>query len=314
MSPEEILSYTSSARRLGANTVKFTGGEPLLREDLPEIYAGIVGQGYSVSIETNGTIIDEDQLSAFDLCKPMQVSVSIDSASEREHDDFRGATGSWARACEFVGELVSRGISTQIIASTADYSVDAVHALFNLARRLKANSLRINPITPLGRGEQLDTGRYRNAHRRISFAREVHERYNEDVRVSMPEAFLSLDRLRCKASCSIDRLIGILPDGKTSFCGIGYSRPDLIFGDLRQQPLGEIWSYAPLLKELRAAVPWGIQGICSECIHLAHCKGYCVMENYVLSGSFRAPNVLCSAAEEQGLFPPSRKVPTDESG
>jgi radical SAM protein with 4Fe4S-binding SPASM domain len=57
MTTREIMDYLGQAAALGFLSVRFTGGEPLLREDFEEIYLFARRRGLRVTIFTNGTRI-----------------------------------------------------------------------------------------------------------------------------------------------------------------------------------------------------------------------------------------------------------------
>jgi len=55
--------------------------------------------------------------------------------------------------------------------------------------------------------------------------------------------------------CNIRRIIGVLPDGSYSLCGIGTNVPELIFGHPDRDSLKEIWFHTNILNELREGLP-----------------------------------------------------------
>src|SRR5689334_21070574 len=94
---EEVRSVLEQAVRLGAEHVKFTGGEPLARRDLPALVAHAHGLGLRVSIETNGLLLREKLLRTLDRrgASP-HFYVSLDGAVARTHDRFRMRPGAFA--------------------------------------------------------------------------------------------------------------------------------------------------------------------------------------------------------------------------
>ena len=87
----------SDAKALGLQSVKITGGEPLLYNELPSLLSFLDSQGLNVSIETNGTLLDEEIVSHIKTTNVQQVSVSVDAASEdylsTSHPLARGTEG-----------------------------------------------------------------------------------------------------------------------------------------------------------------------------------------------------------------------------
>jgi cyclic pyranopterin phosphate synthase len=57
MTAEEIAKIARIACELGMRKIKLTGGEPLLREDLPKIVKGIAKHADEVSLTTNGVLL-----------------------------------------------------------------------------------------------------------------------------------------------------------------------------------------------------------------------------------------------------------------
>lgn len=53
MTVEEIVA---ECERLGNRRITFTGGEPLIQKDAPELVAALLDAGYEVNIETNGAV------------------------------------------------------------------------------------------------------------------------------------------------------------------------------------------------------------------------------------------------------------------
>lgn len=90
ISPREVGRLIRVARELGIRSVKFTGGEPLVRTDLEEIVARTVREIPDVSLTTNGSMLEAraDGLRAAGL---KRVNVSIDSI---DPDRFRSLRGS----------------------------------------------------------------------------------------------------------------------------------------------------------------------------------------------------------------------------
>lgn len=89
LSAEEIAEILRVSGKLGIRTVKFTGGEPLLREDLPEIIAAMP-PGIESSLTTNATLL-ADRARELKEAGLSRVNVSLDSL---RRDRYRQITGS----------------------------------------------------------------------------------------------------------------------------------------------------------------------------------------------------------------------------
>jgi SynChlorMet cassette radical SAM/SPASM protein ScmF len=311
LSAGEFLDIASEAKALGLKYIKLTGGEPLIRDDIADLYTGLIEQGFGVSIETNGTIHSADMIDSLAQDPPLQVAVSLDSADPERHDRIRGVPGSWERAVRFIRLLTSMEIRSQTIMTVSACETDEVREMVTLLNGLGVHTLKINTIAPMGRGERVAPDR-RDIAEQIEFAKQVHAMFGPAVSVNIPPAFVPLARLPGSSQCSIRNLIGVLPDGRASLCGMGLTMPELVAGDLREDSLVRLWRSSPLLRQLRAEVPSGLEGVCSVCMHRAHCLGHCVMENYMRKGRLTASNEFCERTYQIGLFPQTRLGAPDE--
>ncbi|MBD3278892.1 MAG: radical SAM protein [Candidatus Aegiribacteria sp.] len=312
-SPVQFSMLLDQAADLGLKHVKFTGGEPLLREDFPEIYcvASKHPAVLEVDVETNGTLQPEGLWKAFAKNRPNSVAVSLDSVKPDLHDDFRNTPGAWNRTVAFIHKLVELEINTQVIMSTADFLVEPVLEMAAFCGNAGVSSLKVNPVQPIGRGTGMNIPAL-GMEKILEFSRQVFSKCGGSVRLDLPPALMPLGRLPAVGHCPIHNLMGILPDGGVSFCGIGFSCPELVMGNFLRKSLRIIWNDSPILKKIRRELPEELQGICSNCIHKNSCLAKCLMQNYYSCGGFTASYWMCTAADEEGLFPKTRKILTND--
>ena len=118
----------------GVCLIAFEGGEPLLREDLPEILAYSKALGMSTSIITNGVLLSRK----IDSIAPYidgSVYVSLDGVGET-HDKIRGSKGCYDKAIEGIRSCKGKAFVT-INTTIMKENVGDVPELVKLARELK---------------------------------------------------------------------------------------------------------------------------------------------------------------------------------
>jgi cyclic pyranopterin phosphate synthase len=135
---EEIERLTRLFHRLGLRKVRLTGGEPLLRHDLPELVAMLAGfPGLDLALTTNGTLLERhaEALAAAGLGR---VTVSLDSL---EDEVFRRMND-----VDFPVARVLDGIEAAAAAGLGPIKVNAVvrrglndAGLVDLARHFKGS-------------------------------------------------------------------------------------------------------------------------------------------------------------------------------
>ena len=107
ITPREVERLVSVAREFGLRSVKFTGGEPLVRDDLEEIIGRTVEQIPDVSLTTNGSML-AGRAEALRDAGLKRVNVSVDSIDPREFREIRH--GSLAPVLRGIREALRVGL------------------------------------------------------------------------------------------------------------------------------------------------------------------------------------------------------------
>lgn len=90
LSALQIEEGLRKVRAAGCRLVNFTGGEPTLRPDLPEIVNAAARQGLWTSMVTNGSLLTRQNVKALRSAGLCNLLVSLDSTIATEHNEHRG--------------------------------------------------------------------------------------------------------------------------------------------------------------------------------------------------------------------------------
>jgi MoaA/NifB/PqqE/SkfB family radical SAM enzyme len=85
---QQLLKLFGDLRRLGVRYLEITGGEPLLRDDLPILLDAAKTRGLFVHLSTNGFLLSE-KISEL-VGKVDRLTISMDSPVPADHDRSRG--------------------------------------------------------------------------------------------------------------------------------------------------------------------------------------------------------------------------------
>ena len=302
---KELLSQSKAE---GCSYLKFTGGEPLLYHDIVSLYRYSTNLFPKIVIETNGTLQPEGLWEAFAEKKPFHVSVSLDNPDARLHDEFRGQSGAWKKTVDFAEKLVENQIRNQIIMSVSTVERQPVLEMIKLAQKIGADTLKINFITPSGRGKSDNFFDRNPIEDIIEFFTWIDRETPQGVIPSVPAALLPVNQLKNHGYCPVRNLMGVLPDGTFSLCGVAFSREEMAWGKFPDITVHEAWKNSPVYKMIRSSIPHGLQGVCHGCIHRDSCAGQCVVNNMETGGSVTSPDILCQRAYDAGLFPRTRLI------
>ena len=300
---------------LGLQSVKLTGGEPLLHPDFLRFVDLLKEKNLGLTMETNGTLMTPEIARHLkEMSTLAYVSISIDGAKVETHDAFRSVKGSYARAVAGIKMLVEQGYHPQVIMSLHIGNVNEIEELVHLAENWGAGSVKFNLIQPSGRAETMsERGQVLDIKRLIELGNWVEHDLQKSVSIplfySWPMAFYSTARFLKdggSGTCGIFNILGILANGSLAMCGIGMEIPELVYGKLAVNAVADVWSAHPMLQKLREDVPAKQEGICSMCMFKNRCLGSCIANNFHESRSLTASNWFCQTANQAELFPPSR--------
>lgn len=111
LSSDEIKEILKEAVSLGCITVRFTGGEPLLRDDFEEIYVFARKSGLKVGIFTNATLITPRLARLFAYIPPLQkIEVSIYGMKRDSYESVTRSPGSFEDAWKGINLLLEHKI------------------------------------------------------------------------------------------------------------------------------------------------------------------------------------------------------------
>lgn len=96
-SVNEWLAFAKQLREAGTMFLLLTGGEVFLYPGLKQLYTKLCEMGFSITINTNATLIDEEAIQWLREYPPRCVSVSLYGASEETYERLCGAKGMFER-------------------------------------------------------------------------------------------------------------------------------------------------------------------------------------------------------------------------
>jgi len=312
---DPLTAIIHEAKLLGLQSVKLTGGEPLLYREIKELLVFLSSENLAIYIETNGTLLDSEMITLLEQAAVTQISVSLDSAKEKIHDAIRGVRGGFQQTLKGLRLLSETGLNFQIIMTLQRKNSREIPTVIDLCRSLKVGSLKINHLLPCGRGaEAYRRGENLTLEELRALYRQVMEisKKNQDLEVDfdIPLAFRSIQDIthRGICECEILNILGILADGEYSICGIGKTVPELRMGNILNDSIRDTWRHHPVLSDLRRSLPEKLRGICKNCIFKFQCLGGCRASAYAMEKDLYAPYFLCQALYDANQFPSSRYI------
>lgn len=111
LTTEEIKRILKEAVSLGCLCVRFTGGEPLLREDFKELYIFARKIGLKVNIFTNATLINPHLVELFSRILPLkEIEISVYGMKKSSYEAITRVSGSFEAAWRGINLLLENKI------------------------------------------------------------------------------------------------------------------------------------------------------------------------------------------------------------
>lgn len=111
---EEWLSLAADMQKAGTLFVLLTGGEPLLYPEFQKLYLELHKMGMIVTINTNGTLIDEKWAEFFGNIKPRRINITLYGASEHTYDNLCHYPKGYKKAINGIRLLREHGVDVKI--------------------------------------------------------------------------------------------------------------------------------------------------------------------------------------------------------
>jgi radical SAM protein with 4Fe4S-binding SPASM domain len=310
----------------GVPTVLFSGGEPLMRDDLFDLVAHARERGLRCVLSTNGTLIDREAAKRIVAAEFSYVGISFDGIGGA-HDKVRGKSGAYDASLQALRLLRDLGMRVGLRFTIHQKNLDQLPAVFDLLEQEDIDRCCIYHLAYSGRGERIQSTDLAPAETRGAIeyvfdrAEDFHKRGlgKEILTVdNAADSVILLNRIHERQPRRAMEVWQMLAWNGGNQSGIAISSIDPVggvhadqfswnynLGNVRLRPFSEIWANNadPRLADLRLD-PRPIKGRCSGCRFLGLCNGNLRARAESYFGDFMAPDPACYLTDaEIGIKP-----------
>ena len=155
LTTQEASAVVDQLADCGVTALAFSGGEPLTRKDFFEVARHAVQRGLYVSVATNGTLLTKENVKNLKRIGVHYVEVSIDGATARTHDMFRGVPGAFDKALEGLKNCAEEDLCICMATTATKSNLAEMPAILDLAEEIGAERFTYFNFIPTGRGKSL---------------------------------------------------------------------------------------------------------------------------------------------------------------
>jgi len=309
---KDLLDQLAGIREF--RMMAFTGGEPLLRDDLFELLAHSRALGFTNTLATNATLIDDASARELRRCGVVIGAISLDGFDAETHDRVRGQPGAFEKTLRGARALRRAGIVLHVNITAMSYNLNQIRPLTELVDELGTGILLMYQLVPVGRGRAIDDAALSRSEneRLVRFLAEAQRQSRAIIEpVAAPQywAYLLQEsgihrgvRLRIAESlihgCAAGRgFVYVKPNGDVWACPFLEESA----GNVRDTPFRDTWESSPLFTALREREA-KLEGRCGPCEYNRVCGG-CRSRAHAVTGRVLAEDPSCfleqGAADDQ---------------
>ncbi len=154
LTTEQGKELIDDLAEFGSPVILFSGGEPTMRKDLPELAEYAKSKGMRAVISTNGTLIDEKMAKVLKKIGLSYVGISLDGVRET-NDKFRGVPGAFDAAINGLRNCMKEDIKVGLRFTINKKNMDDIPAIFDIIEEEGIPRVCFYHLVYAGRGTKL---------------------------------------------------------------------------------------------------------------------------------------------------------------
>jgi pyrroloquinoline quinone biosynthesis protein E len=301
LATDEWVRVLREGRSLGATQLGFSGGEPLVRDDLEVLVAEARRLGYYSNLITSGVGLNERRIAAFKDGGLDHIQLSFQD-STREMNDFLSSTRTFDLKRR-VAKLIKQYDYPMVLNAVLHrLNIDHVQQLLELALELEAEYVELANTQYYG-WAYLNRDQLLPSRDQLQRAEEVVHRFRERVGNAMKIYFVVPDYHERRPKACMNGwgavFLCLTADGLALPCHEARMLPGLEFPNVRDRDLRWIWHDSPAFNRYRGD-EW-MKEPCRSCPEKVKDYGGCRCQAYMLTGDAANADPVCDKSPHHAL-------------
>jgi len=288
-----IKKIIDNAKKVGVKRIRFTGGEPILRNDLLSLIKYTKSKGMETRLNTNGSLITNYK-TVRDIVKYLDyVLFSMHTYDPKEDERITGFKDSFRKKVRAIRWFRKAGIKTIRVNTVATLkNIRNLEKMYQLMKDLKIDKWAVNRLIPIP-GEQSLWGEKENSLLINKLVKIKKDKMNSDnlIKIHIANAIplCAGNPVEMNAVCAGGRSV----DGHERFAvdPRGFAKPIYYIGKNIGDPTDILscWNY-PFMKKMRNYNI--LPKECKDCFLVDKCKGGNRYAAYAAFGSYKDKDYL----------------------
>ena len=301
LATDDWLRVLREGRELGATQLGFSGGEPLVRDDLEVLVAEARRLGYYSNLITSGIGLNERRIAALKDGGLDHIQLSFQD-STREINDFLSSTRTFELKRRIAKLIKQHDFPMVLNVVLHRLNIDHVGALLDMAVELEAEYVELANTQYYG-WAYLNRDQLLPSREQLQRAEEVVNRFRERVGNRMKIYFVVPDYHERRPKACMNGwgavFLCLTADGLALPCHEARMLPGLEFPSVRDRSLRWIWYDSPAFNRYRGD-EW-MKEPCRSCPEKVKDYGGCRCQAYLLTGDPANADPVCDKSPQHAI-------------
>lgn len=310
LSTAEWIEVFRQAREMGAAQLGFSGGEPLVREDLAELIGAARKLGYYTNLITSGIGLTEAKIASFAEAGLDHIQISFQAADEEVNNLLAGSKKAFAHKLEMARAVKKHGYPMVLNFVTHRHNIDNIDQIIRLCIELEADFVELATCQFYGWAELNRAGLLPSKEQLVRAERITNEWRDKLAAENHPckLIFVTPDYYEERPKACMNGwgnlFLDITPDGTALPCHSARQLP-VEFPNVREHSVEYIWRHSFGFNKFRG-YDW-MPEPCRSCDEKEKDFGGCRCQAFMLTGDAANADPVCSKSLQHGKILAARE-------
>ena len=310
LSTEQWIEVFRQARELGAAQLGFSGGEPLVRQDLGQLIKASRDMGYYTNLITSGIGLTESRIAEFADAGLDHIQISFQAADEEVNNLLAGSRKAFAHKLEMARAVKAHGYPMVLNFVTHRHNIDNIDRIIELCIELEADFVELATCQFYGWAELNRAGllptkaQLERAERITNEWRTKLEAQGHPCKLIFVTPDYYEERPKACMNGWGNLFLDITPDGTALPCHSARQLP-VQFPNVKDASLKHIWYESFGFNRFRG-YDW-MPEPCRSCDEKERDFGGCRCQAFMLTGNAENADPVCSKSGHHGIILAARE-------
>ncbi|HTR86772.1 MAG TPA: pyrroloquinoline quinone biosynthesis protein PqqE [Reyranella sp.] len=302
LSREEWQRVFTEAAALGVLQVHLSGGEPMVRRDLPALIATANGKGIYTNLITSGTLGGEAELREFAAAGLKHVQLSFQDFTAKTNDRIAGLAGAHEKKMKFAAAVRAVGLPLTVNMVVHRQNLAGLPQMIDMAQALGARRLEIAHVQYYA-WALINRAAFLPSREQLDEATRIVEAARERLKGVLAIDYIVPDYHAVRPKSCMNgwarQFLNVTPSGKAVPCHAAETIKDLDFPSVREQSLADIWYRSEAFNKFRGT-DW-MPEPCQSCDRREIDWGGCRCQALMLAGDAARTDPVCALSPDHVL-------------